>query len=119
MANLPALVAALTALFKQRGSQQWLQRLEAAGVPAGPVLDVAQMHADPQAQAREMVVEVPHSRLGKVKTIGAAVKFSATPSGVKRGAPVFGEHTREVLREYGYADAQVDALVAAGIVVAA
>ena len=65
-----------------------------------------------------MVVEVPHSRLGKVKTIGAAVKFSETPSGVKRGAPVFGEHTREVLREYGYTDAQVDALAAAGVVIA-
>ena len=64
-------------------------------------------------------MEVAHSRIGKVTTIGAAVKFSSTPSGVKRGAPVFGEHTREVLREYGYADAQVDALVAAGVVVAA
>jgi crotonobetainyl-CoA:carnitine CoA-transferase CaiB-like acyl-CoA transferase len=118
MAHLSALVAALTPLFKQRGSQEWLKRLEAAGVPAGPVLDVAQMHADPQAQARKMVVDVPHTRLGKVKTIGAAVKFSATPSGVERGAPLLGEHTREVLYEYGYSLADVDALVAAGVVIA-
>jgi crotonobetainyl-CoA:carnitine CoA-transferase CaiB-like acyl-CoA transferase len=62
--------------FRQRSSAEWLRRLEDAGVPAGPVLDVVQMHADPQVQAREMVVEVPHSALGKVKTIGAAVKFS-------------------------------------------
>lgn len=118
MANLPALVAVLAPLFKQRSSAHWLQRLETAGVPAGPVLDVKQMHADPQAQAREMVVEVQHSRLGKTKTIGAALKFSATPSSVRRGAPGLGEHTREVLREYGYTDAQIDALVAAGIVLA-
>ena len=91
---------------------------EAAGVPAGPVLDVAEMHADPQTQARKMVVEVPHSRLGKTKTLGTAVKFSATPSDVRRGAPVLGEHTREVLREYGYADTQIDALAAAGVVIA-
>ena len=118
MANLPALVATLTSLFKRRASADWLKRLEAAGVPAGPVLDVIQMQADPQTQAREMVVEVPHSRLGRMQTLGAAVKFSATPSGVKRGAPVLGEHTREVLHEHGYADADIDTLVAAGVVIA-
>src|SRR6476661_2437261 len=116
MANLPALVDALTALFKRRNSQDWLERLEAAGVPAGPVLDVKQMHADPQVQARRMVVDVPHSRLGNVKTIGAAVKFSATPSGVERGAPLLGEHTREVLRSHGYSDADIDTLAASGVV---
>jgi crotonobetainyl-CoA:carnitine CoA-transferase CaiB-like acyl-CoA transferase len=116
MANLPALVDALSTLFKQRTSQDWLERLTAAGVPAGPVLDVKQMHADPQVQARRMVVDVPHSRLGTVKTIGAAVKFSATPSGIERGAPVLGEHTREVLREYGYSDTDIDTLAASGVV---
>jgi len=118
MANLPALVERLNTLFKQRTSQDWLQRLEAAGVPAGPVLNVMQMHADPQARARGMVVDVPHRRLGTVQTIGAAVKFSSTPSGVASGAPVFGQHTREVLMEYGYSDAEIDALVANGVVVA-
>jgi crotonobetainyl-CoA:carnitine CoA-transferase CaiB-like acyl-CoA transferase len=119
MGNLPALIAALALRFKQRTSAVWLERLESAGVPAGPVLDVMQMQADPQAQAREMIVDVDHSRLGKVKTLGTPVKFSVTPSGIRRGAPVLGEHTREVLREYSYSDAQIDALVSAGVVIAA
>ena len=118
MANLPALVAALTPLFKRRTTANWLERLEAAAVPAGPVLDVAEMLADPQTAAREMVVGVPHSRLGTVETLGAPVKFSATPASVTRGAPLLGEHTREVLREHGYADTDIDTLAASGVVIA-
>ncbi len=119
MANLPALVDTLAPLFKQRTSADWLERLEAVGVPAGPVLDVAQMHADPQTLARRMVVEVPHSRLKKHKTLGTPVKFSATPGAVAHGAPVLGEHTREVLTEYDYSKEEIDALIASGAVIAA
>ena len=62
MRNLEALTATLTPLFQRGSSANWLRRLEQAGVPAGPVLDIAQMHADPQALAREMIVETEHSR---------------------------------------------------------
>lgn len=119
MANLPALVETLKPLFKQRTCANWLKLLQAAGVPAGPVLDIAQMHADPQTLAREMVVEVPHTRLKRHKTLGAPVKFSGTPSAVERGAPVLGEHTREILTEYGYAEKEIDELITSGAVIAA
>ena len=62
--------------------------------PAGPVLDIAQMHADPQALAREMIVETTHPTAGKVKAIGLPIKFSDTPGGVRRAAPVLGQHTQ-------------------------
>jgi crotonobetainyl-CoA:carnitine CoA-transferase CaiB-like acyl-CoA transferase len=116
MRNLPALQAKLTPLFKRRSSAEWLRRLEEAGVPAGPVLDVNQMHADPQALARRMIVETTHPTAGEVRAIGLAIKFSETPGGVRRAAPVFGQHTREVLRDHGYSDAEVDQMAAVGAV---
>jgi crotonobetainyl-CoA:carnitine CoA-transferase CaiB-like acyl-CoA transferase len=74
------------------------------------------MQADPQTIARGMVVEAEHSTLGPVKTLGAPVKFSETPSSVRRSAPVFGEHTREVLREYRFSDAEIGEMAEAGAI---
>jgi crotonobetainyl-CoA:carnitine CoA-transferase CaiB-like acyl-CoA transferase len=119
MANIDALVAILTDIFRQRPAGEWLQRLERAGVPAGPVLDIAGMQADPQALARGMVTEAPHTRIGPVKTLGHPVHYSTTPAEIARGAPMLGEHTVEVLAEHGYSDAEIDRLVAEGAVVAA
>jgi crotonobetainyl-CoA:carnitine CoA-transferase CaiB-like acyl-CoA transferase len=116
MRNLPALQAALTPLFRCRSSAEWLHRLEDAGVPAGPVLDVSQMHADPQALARDMIVETTHPTAGQVTAIGLPIKFSDTPGGVRRAAPVFGQHTREVLRDHGFSDAELDQMAAQGAV---
>ena len=116
MRNLEALTAALTPLFRRRNSAHWLSRLEQAGVPAGPVLDVAQMHADPQALARQMIVETEHPVAGRVKAIGLPIKFSDTPGAVRHAAPVFGQHTREVLREHGFSDSEIDELAAQGAI---
>jgi crotonobetainyl-CoA:carnitine CoA-transferase CaiB-like acyl-CoA transferase len=116
MRNLEALTAALTPLFKRRTSADWLRRLEQAGVPAGPVMEVGQMHADPQALAREMIVETEHPAAGRVKAIGLPIKFSDTTGGVRRPAPIFGQDTREVLREYGFSDLEIDQLAAQGAI---
>ncbi|MFY9290744.1 MAG: CoA transferase, partial [Methylorubrum rhodinum] len=90
--------------------------LEAGGVPAGPVLDVRAMQADPQARAREMVVAVDHARAGRMETLGLPVKFSQTPGRVHGPAPLLGEHSRAILTEVGYDAAQSDDLIARGIV---
>jgi crotonobetainyl-CoA:carnitine CoA-transferase CaiB-like acyl-CoA transferase len=116
--NLPELVEALSVYFHQRTTAEWLERLDASGVPAGPVLSIAEMHANPQTQAREMVVEVRHSRLGPVKTLGLPVKFSQTPGSIRRGAPLLGEHSREILREHGYEEAEIEILINQGAVFA-
>jgi crotonobetainyl-CoA:carnitine CoA-transferase CaiB-like acyl-CoA transferase len=116
MAHLKELEEALAPYFRQRPSADWLARFEALGVPAGPVYDVLEMQADPQVQARDMVVEVEHATLGPVKTLGLPVKFSDTPGAVLTGAPVYGQHTREILRGHGFSDAEIEALLTEGAI---
>jgi crotonobetainyl-CoA:carnitine CoA-transferase CaiB-like acyl-CoA transferase len=116
MAHLKELEDTLTPYFKRHTSVDLLARFEEVGVPAGPVYDVLQMHADPQVRARDMVVAVEHARLGPVQTLGLPVKFSDTPGKVRAGAPVYGQHTREVLRDHGFSDAEIEALLAEGAI---
>ena len=116
MAHREALAAALAPHFREASSQVWLDRLEAGGVPAGSVLDIGAMHRDPQALAREMVVEVEHPRAGRMATLGSPVKFSATPGRVHGPAPLFGEHSRAILREAGYSDGEIDGFLERAVV---
>ena len=118
MKNLKELEKALSPIIIERSTDEWLKRFEDAGVPAGPVLNVNQMQNDPQTLAREMVVKVNHSSVGSVKTIGVPVKFSKTPCRLKEGAPIYGEHTREVLEEYGYKAKAIEEMIKNEIVIA-
>jgi crotonobetainyl-CoA:carnitine CoA-transferase CaiB-like acyl-CoA transferase len=119
MAHLKDLEDALAPYFRAHASEDLLARFEEAGVPAAPVYDVLEMQADPQVKAREMVVEVEHARLGPVKTLGLPVKFSDTPGEVRQGSPLYGQHTRDVLSEHGFADGEIDALAGEGAIVLA
>jgi len=116
MVHHDALTAELAAAFAQQTTAQWLERLAAAGVPAGPVLSIVDMLAHPQTKARDMVVETPHSRLGSVPTLGFPIKFGRSTTAIRSGAPTLGEHTRAVLRDLGYADDEIDSLLAAATV---
>jgi crotonobetainyl-CoA:carnitine CoA-transferase CaiB-like acyl-CoA transferase len=116
MKHLPALIEELSARFKQKTSAEWLSLLEAAGVPAGPVMSINEMHQHPQTIARAMVPIVQHRVAGAVQTIGLPVKFSETPGKVAKAAPLLGQHTRDVLAEVGYSSAEIDNLISAGAV---
>jgi crotonobetainyl-CoA:carnitine CoA-transferase CaiB-like acyl-CoA transferase len=119
MAHLKELEALLTERFKANSADHWLTALEDAGVPCGPVNNMLQALADPQTIAREMVVEVEHTTLGKVSTIGLPIKFSRTPGKVRSGAPLFGEHTGEVLGAYGFDAKEIAELRQQGAIAAA
>ena len=108
VADNEALVAALEPYFAAGTTAHWCERFEAAGVPAGPVLNHVEALSDPQATAREMVVEVEHAAAGRQRTLGVHVKLSHTPGGVRRAAPLLGAHTGEVLAEWGAASEAAD-----------
>jgi crotonobetainyl-CoA:carnitine CoA-transferase CaiB-like acyl-CoA transferase len=114
MRNLAELTALMNEKLRLHTVRDWLALLEPEGVPCGPIQSIADMAADPQTAAREMVVELEHPRAGRTRALGLPVKLSATPGGVRRPAPLLGEHTREVLAEFGFSTAEIDALYACG-----
>ena len=114
--NRAALAELLQARFTTAGTAAWLERLEAAGVPAGPILDYGQVFADPHVRHREMAVEVEHPRAGRSRVLGIPVKLSSTPGSIRTPAPTLGQHTDEVLKELGYDAAAVANLKARNIV---
>ena len=116
MANLDALVETLQRTFEARESAHWLEALEREGVPAGPINDMAQVYADPQVIARDMVVELDHPAAGRIRNIGIPVKLSETPASVRRPPPTLGQHTAEVLAELGYAADDIAAMRESGAV---
>jgi crotonobetainyl-CoA:carnitine CoA-transferase CaiB-like acyl-CoA transferase len=100
-------------------SAEWLKLFEEAGIWAGPVYGYADLVSDPQIAHNGTFVEYEHPTEGRVKTPGFPIKFSKTPSMVERGAPLAGQHTREVLQEAGYDAATIDRLEKAGVIASA
>jgi len=93
----------------------WLGLCDGAGIPCGPILNVAEALAHPQVQARGMVVPLSHPAAGDIRVTGVPVRLSDTPGAVRTPPPRLGEHTRAVLAEVLGLDATaVDALVAEG-----
>jgi crotonobetainyl-CoA:carnitine CoA-transferase CaiB-like acyl-CoA transferase len=116
VANRLALTDAMNAVLVTRSKAEWIAAFDAAGVPVGPVHTMGEALEHPQTLARGMVVEVVHPQAGRTKALGCPIHFSRTPTRITRPAPMLGEHTRELLREYGYDDAEIDALIADGVV---
>ena len=106
----------LEGILAEHTTDYWMEQLESAGVVAGPIYDMAQVYADEQVLAREMKVTLQDDELGDLQNIGVPVKLSETPGSIRSRGPALGQHSREILREHGYSDAEVEALAAAGAV---
>jgi crotonobetainyl-CoA:carnitine CoA-transferase CaiB-like acyl-CoA transferase len=115
--NRDVLVPLLTEMVRGRRRDEWIDMLEAVGVPCGPINDVGEVFANPQVKARGVEIELAHPAAGKVKLVRSPMKLSRTPATSDKAPPLLGQHTDEVLREVlGKDGDEIAALRAKGIV---
>lgn len=111
------LVPLIQEQLKQRSTQEWLQLLLKAGLPAGAIHDLSQVFEHPQVRARGMVQTVQHPTVGAFKTVGPVAKMSATPPTIQQPPPLLGQHNHNVLQEWlGYSNDQIQQLIDHNIV---
>ncbi|QDZ26869.1 CaiB/BaiF CoA-transferase family protein [Noviherbaspirillum sp. UKPF54] len=111
------LVPMLAEMVKSKTKQEWIDLLEAAGVPCGPINNLDEVFGNPQVQARGMRVDLPHPSGGTVQLVGSPIKMSATPPRYDAPPPLLGQHTREVLGEMlGKSEEEIAALREKGVI---
>lgn len=108
--NVADLEKDIEEILLTKEASYWLLRCEKAGVPAGPINDFEEAVQDEHYLARDMVMEIDHPVIGKMKTLGFASKFSHTPGEIYAAPPLLGEHTLEVLQSLGYDDEKISAM---------
>lgn len=99
-----------------RPTAYWVEKLEAVGVPGGPVYSYEQTLADPQVKARRMVHDIEHPRIGMMKTLGLPLKSGGELTAIRKPAPLLGQHTREVLADLGFNEVEAAGLIDQGVV---
>ncbi len=114
--NRDALTLAMEGALEAEDVTHWIARLNAAGVPCGPVLSIEEVFADPQVLARDMLVEMAHPVRGTIQGVGLPVKLSETPGQLERRPPLYGEHGFEVLTELGFDADAIASFEAAGAI---
>ncbi|MBI3283884.1 MAG: CoA transferase [Burkholderiales bacterium] len=105
------LVPILAEMVRQKTKQEWIDLLEAAGVPCGPINNLDEVFDDPQVRAREMQISLPHPTAGQVQLVGSPMKLSVTPPQYTLAPPLLGQDTGQVLRQVlGYSEEQLASL---------
>ena len=115
--NRAELTRLLGEIFRKRSKREWLELLEAAGVPNGPINDVAQVFEEPQVKARGVRIELDHGAAGRLPLVSSPMRFSETPIDYRLAPPLLGEHTAEVLNGLlGKSAAEIERLRAAEVI---
>ena len=108
--NADALETLIEGVFQTQPTAHWASKLDAAGIPAGPVYAFDQALSDPNVLARDMVVEIDHPIMGKTKSFGSPVKSSGKFTKIRLPAPWLGQHTADVLNSVGLNEFEISAL---------
>ena len=106
--NIKELVDILNAELIKKTSDEWLEIFDNNGLPCGPINSITEMFEDPQTIHREMIIEVDNKKAGKSKAIGMPIKFSKSKTEKSKGAPNLGEHTREIMLNFGYKQDEIE-----------
>jgi len=114
--NIDALEREIESVFATHPTAHWVERLDAAGVPGGPVYTYSQILADPHIKARNMVVEIEHPVIGQMKMLGIPVKFTGELAAIRRAAPWLGQHSAETVKQLGLSDRDVETLFEDGVI---
>lgn len=114
--NIDALEKEIESVFAARPTAHWVEKLDAAAVPGGPVYTYDQIMNDPHIKAREMVVDMDHPKIGRMKMLGLPIKSTGELAAIRTAAPWLGQHTDEVLRTLGYGASEIDALFESGTI---
>ncbi len=114
--NIDELEREIEQVFATQPTAHWVEKLDAAEVPGGPVYTYRQILDDPHIKARNMVVEYDHPLIGRMKSLGLPVKSSGELTAIRQPAPWLGQHSTETLKTLGYPDADIAAMFAQGVV---
>ena len=115
--NRDLLIPLIDKYFAQKTCDEWMEILISAAIPCGPVNNMQHLFTDPQIKYRDMIVEVPHPTIDALRLTGMPIKYSETPSTIRRHPPLLGEHTDEVLTEVmGFSTKQINDLKTQGTI---
>ncbi|MFQ5521451.1 MAG: CoA transferase, partial [Candidatus Methylomirabilia bacterium] len=117
MAHREALKRRLNERFTARTQIEWIEKLMAAGIPAGPIYTLDQVFADPQVQHSRLVEEVAHPLLGSIRQLSNPIRLDALEGRtVRQPPPLLGEHTEAVLKDFGFSAERIAGLLAREVV---
>ena len=95
-------------MLSKKTSSEWLKIFDNNGFPCGPINSITDMFKDPQTIDRQMILEVDNKKAGKSKAIGMPIKFSKSKTEKSKGAPNLGEHTKEIMINFGYKEIEIE-----------